>query len=178
MSRTPRRAVVLAAGSTACGAAVCVVVALGSGDLGVAVASAVAGVVLLVAGLVTGFGAIATLGLAVALVAAIGALGVAADADAVRSEALLVGALLWLGFELACRSFEVRPAAVSSPDARVAWVVDLALVGTVSASAGGLALMLVGVGPVGGIGLRVGAMAVVVAAVTSIWLVARARRLP
>lgn len=177
LSRIPRRAALLAGGSVASAVAVCVVVAIVAGELGTAFVAAVAGVVLLLGGLVAGFGAISTVGLAVVLVAAVGAIGAAADGGPVRSESILVGLFVWLAFELACRSFEVRPEVTPSPDARAAWLVDLGLVGAVSTLAGGLALMLVDIGPVGGVGLRLGAMAVVIATVTGVWLLARGKRL-
>ena len=135
------------------------------------------GAAVVVAGTVWGVAPVVIVGAVVQLAAGCGALVAGAPVDGVRPVAVVVGAAVWVAFELACTSLESRPAPTSTPELRSARFGDAVAVLVAGAVLGGLALVVAGRGPVGGVLLRLAAMAVVVLVVAALWALSRPPRI-
>ena len=165
-----------AGAATAVSAAAVVGTGLAAGGLGLPVVVAAAAVPVLAAGLLAGFGPPVVIAVVVQTLALAGAVVVGEDAGREpASVAVAVGVLLWVAFELACSSLELRPARSVRRAALASRVADGVLVASVGGLTGLLALGAAGLVEGGGAPLLRLAGVVVVAAAVGAALVLSAR---
>ncbi|MFP4512680.1 MAG: hypothetical protein ACLFRV_07015 [Acidimicrobiales bacterium] len=175
-SHLRNQSVILAGVSILAGAATVVVNLAVASEAGAAVAAqlSILGLVALAVGLVAGFPVLViggVLGLVFGSVAAV------SDSDALfdlRTTAVVP--LVWLAFEVAMRSCELRPATRSSRTVVVDWLGGVATVAAGSAALALVASVVVSAAPAGGLTFRVLSIVAVVAVVVAVAAVNLARQ--